>query len=266
MKKSFIILLLISFTFAGIAQDFYKIPSTQIRFFAKPILMNNLKFKHHGEKILKSYPFISFEAGIGIKQRIWENLSVIVDFGYGLVPYQFQFSFYADIEHVIGNFHEHKTTESYYGNFIIPISLQYETLKNKKLNFFAELGIKINILEAYPWVWENGMGYYLGDLIPPDDLGNHVLQIFDMYTEAFEQRAFVSYFAKIGLVLKTKKYHTFNLSLIGNYCPKKPYTGYYKFSNVPFDSYGDVSFGLSYIGLEFVFGLSVRKVDFLSRK
>ncbi len=267
MKGIIVLLLIISGFSSGFSQEFYKIPQTQIRIFVKPILLNNLKFKHYGEKILKSNPFISFEAGIGIKQRIWRNnFNVIVDAGYGLIPYQFQFEFTADIEHVIGDFHEHKTVESYYGNFIIPVSLQYETLKNKKLNYFAELGIKINILEKYPYIWENGMGYYLGDLIPPDADGNQSIQIFDMYTENFKQRAFVSYFVKAGLVFITKRTHTFNLSIIANYCPQKPYTGYYKFSNVPFESYGDVSFGLNYIGLEFVYGLSVKKMDFLPKK
>jgi len=250
----------------GYSQDFFKIPNTQIRFWAKPVLMNNLKFDHYRTQILKSKPTISFEAGIGVKQRIWDNLSIIVDAGYNIIPYQFQFVFNANIEHIEGDLHEHKTTEFYQGLYVIPVSLQFETLKNKKLNYFAELGAKINIINWFPFRGRDGMSYYLGDLIPPDNNGNQDLNVFEMIMENETQRVFISYFAKIGLLFKTKKTHTFNLSLVANYCPKPVYTGDYKFENVPFESYGDVSLGLNYIGLEFVYGLSVWKVDFLPRK
>lgn len=254
--------------FSGFSQESFLINNTQIRFWLKPVLMNNIKFKHYGEKIIKSSPFISFEAGFGLKQRLYENLSVNVDIGYTAVFYQFKFDFEAKIEPVKGTQHDHYTAEFLQGIYVIPISLQYETLRKGKLNYFAELGIRINITDQFPYLAsvEDGMSYFLGDLVPPDSNGNQDIDIFSMRMENKDVLGvFVSYFMKAGLVFTTKKNHTFNLALVANYYPKPVYKGDYQFLNTPFDSYGDVSLGINYIGLEFAFGLTVHKKNFYPR-
>jgi hypothetical protein len=266
--RRLLFLFLLCVSFSGFSQESFLINNTQIRFWLRPVLMNNLKFKHYGEKIIQSSPFISFEAGFGIKQRLYENFSLNVDIGYTSVFYHFKFDFEANIEPVQATRHDHLAIEFLQGIYVIPISVQYETLRKGKLNYFAELGIRVNITDQFPYPAsvEDGMGYYLGDLVPPDANGNHVVDIFSMRLENKDVLGvFASCFAKAGLVFTSKKTHTLNLSLVAHYFPKPMYKGDYTFLNTPFASYGDVSLGLNYIGLEFAFGLAVHKRIFVPR-
>ncbi len=256
MKKYILLLATISITFLSIGQESFLINNTQLRFCVKPILMNNLKLDR-SEKTLKSYPALSFEAGIGVKQRFYHNFSLIVDAEYSLLRFNSHYNFEKEINYVEETHHTENFTVTIQDMFVIPISFQYETLRNKKLNYFAELGLKFNIFALYPYAVEGGT-WYASDLVPPDQNGSELVRVFSIVMENTTHKLFVSYVAKAGLMFTTKNTHTFNLALIANYCPTRMYRGNYSF----FDDgqhFGYVSLGINYVGLECAFGLTLKK-------
>lgn len=254
-RKSLLLSSIMCILFSSFSQESVLIHNTQIRFWLKPVLMNSIKFKHYGEKIVKSYPFISYEAGFGLKQRLYENFSVNIDAGYTTTFFHIEYDYFYSKNLTYGQYKE-KYFEYIDGLFVFPISIQYETLRMKKLNYFAELGIKISL--------HTNRDDYAGFGIGGDSYDSTFN--FNLRLEALPKQSFVSYFIKAGLVFTTKKTHTFNLALVANYCPQPAYKGYYIFSNTPFESYGDVSLGFNYIGLEFAFGLTVHRKNFFPRK
>lgn len=258
MKKHITLLAIIGITFLSVGQESFLINNTQLRFGVKPVLMNNLKLDR-SEKNLKSYPALSFEAGIGVKQRLYHNFSLIVDAGYTLIRFHSHYNFEKEINYVEETHHTENFTETVQGMFVIPISFQYETLHNKKLNYFTELGLKFNIVDQYPYAIEAGSSY-ASDLVPPDQNGNKNVHVFSIAMENKTQEFFMSYVVKAGLIFTTKSTHTFNLALVANYCPTRMYKGNYSFfDNQP----EDVSLGINYVGLECAFGLTLKKKNYM---
>ncbi|MEO0075904.1 MAG: outer membrane beta-barrel protein [candidate division WOR-3 bacterium] len=226
----------------------------QVRFWLSPLLFNQLLLEHQGEILLKSNPALSFELGIGFSQRITNHVCLNAGAGWGIIPFKFEYNFNAKMTNnlVETNQHDLKSYEFYINHCVFPLSIQYEFIKHKNYYYNFEAGVKLNSILSYPYETTVGASYYINQ-------NNPDIKLFEIHLENYYQKNFISYFAKFGLTKQTKKSNTLNGNIIINYCPQKIGKGYYRFYNLPFESYGQTSLGINFIGMEFSYGLTLTK-------
>lgn len=226
----------------------------QIRFWLSPIFFNPLSIEHQGTVLLKSNPALSFELGIGLSQRIANRISLNAGAGWGIIPFQFEYNFNAKLTNNLVETEQHdlKSYEFYINHYVFPFSLLYEIKHNKSFTYNIEAGLRLNSILSYPYETTMGASYYI-------DQNNPDIKLFKLYLENDYQKNFISYFAKFGLTKQTKKSNTLNANILINYCPQKIGKGYYRFYNLPFESYGQTSLGINFIGIEFSYGLILTK-------
>jgi hypothetical protein len=236
------------------------IPQNQFVFWLSPLLFDNLNIDHQGEVLLKSNPAFSFELGVSYYQRVYKDFGVNIGAGWGIIPFRFEYNFKAPTNSIFqtgqyANDYSYLDLKEYSFNinhYVFPLTLQKSFTKSKNSSYIVEAGIKLNSILSYPYDISVSSSYYI-------DENNPDIRLFDFYLENYYQKRFISYLAKFGLSKTTKKTNTLNANLVLNYCPQKIGKGWYRFSNLPFESYGDVSLGINYIGIEFSYGLTLRK-------
>ncbi|MBO4581293.1 MAG: hypothetical protein J5701_03295 [Bacteroidales bacterium] len=238
--KRFCIILMVMISMGNANSQEKILPYTQVCFGINPTLNSALHITSQTEtSYLKSRPTVNGELNIGIRQRIWKNLSAKVAFGCEI------FRFHHEYQINSGSLSKKfKSTDYFNGAVTIPISLQYETMCFSKVNFFAEAGVKLHILfESF--------SYYIVSVVNED-----MVEVYqsDMYSG--KKSLLVSGFAKAGILFSTPKAHSFIIAVTANYCPQRVFKGTYTFNNIS-DEYGDLSMGINNIGLEFVYCLPV---------
>ncbi len=252
-----VLLLLLVSIFATKAQnriDYKNLThKSQIRFWLSPLLFNQLSLEHQGEILLNSKPTFSFELGVGYSEYLAKNVSLNLGAGWGIIPFQYEYNFNAKMTNnlVETNQHDLKSFGYHVNHYIFPLSIRYDIKNNKFLTFDIEAGLRLNsFLNSYKTT--GGASYYI-------DQNNPDIKLFEFQLENNYQKNFISYFAKIGLSNQTKKLNTLNANIIINYCPQKIGMGYYRFYNLPFESKGQTSLGINFIGLELSYGLTLTK-------
>ncbi|MBI4647053.1 MAG: hypothetical protein HY738_10810 [Bacteroidia bacterium] len=246
--------------------QFILIPNNQIKFTLAPVIYNNLNFQHKGKKVLKSLNTFSGVIGMGYDNRIGNTWGVNLDAEMSviprnlLIPYDIIFDSTTNTAQLGRKFLW--LNDFFYQHFIYIFSVSLEKLfiKDHKTFYSIQAGAKLNRLVAHPY--EESVGMILED----------TTRFFDYYMENYYQRNFFSYFLKFGLIKvnQAKKIYiqnelkrssrggnTMQVNLVINYSPYKIGKGWYRFYNLPFESYGTVNLGLNYLGLEFSYGLTL---------
>ena len=235
-------------------QPYSMVFEKQLRFSLSPIVYNKLQLQHEGEVLLGSRNTISWEAGIHYYQSIGNTMGVNMGFGWGMVPSNLNFHFYADVPYLTNDSpHELNHYEYFIHSLVFPISFQKIFIKSEKLFYSVELGARLNRIHRFEIGL--GVGYNISDSIVS-------LRLFDSLLENFGPmypRKFLSYNMKIGLIKPTRKLNAFHCNLVANYSPRKIGGGWYKFSNLPYESYGTMELGINYVGIEVAYGLTFAK-------
>ncbi len=240
MKKLSIIILLVAEVCIGLAQE-KSVPYTQIIFGVLPTLNESMKVSGISpHPYLKGKPTVNGELYIGLRQRIWKNLSANVSFGFETFCYQCGYTIGKE------KFNDMSYLE---GAYTIPVSLQYETMNHAKVNFVAGLGVKFNILIENLFVSAGNT--------KECENGERIRE-FEMQLQTCKNRLLMSCFIKLGVIFSTRGAHTFTLSAVANYSPQKMFTGTYVLTNIA-NERGNIDMGINNIGLELVYGLPVWK-------
>lgn len=255
------ILLLLLIVKLGYGQDFNKSKLTfkdQIRFSLSPVLYDNLSITHWGEKLLKSRPVFSGEATILYHKHLKNDIGVNFGVGLGLAPYNINYYFKAP-ENSIFQTGKYKESYEYLDNnhydyvqfmWVFPLSIQKLIEREENKYYSIEAGIKLNRVVAYPYEITTGHLFVIDDTTEA--------RLFDFKLDGTKKNL-VSYFLKAGLIKVTKNQNTIQLNAVLHYSFSKIGIGYYEFQNLPYESRGQVSQNINYIGLEFIYGLSLSK-------
>lgn len=244
MKRFNVLIITMLCVASAFAQSERQVPYTQITFGASASLNCPLgTISYASCSYLKSSYALTPGINVGVKQRIWKNLSANVSVGVKMYNAKYKFAIMKD---------ENKGWNEW-GNLIdgvginIPISLQYETMRPSLVNFSAEAGICFNMPT-------NKNSACQIDYICDDAL-------FSMNYSITEKSLLMSYFAKIGIIFNTRQSHTFTLSLFTNISPNSILNGSYSVSlpdnRMDYGQFGQQASNL--IGLELVYGLPVWK-------
>lgn len=256
------ILLLLLITNIGYGQNVNKSEFTfkdQIKFSLSPVLYDNLTVNHWGKKLLKSKPVFSGEAVISYYYQLKNDMGINIGAGLGLAPYYLNYYFKAPDNSIFRTGH-YKDDYEYLGNikhyeyvqfmWVFPLSIQKLIERDENKYYSIEAGIKLNRVVAYPYEITVGETYVIDDTTEA--------RLFDFQLLSTKKNL-VSYFIKAGLIKITKKQNTFQLNAVLHYSFSKIGIGYYEFQNLPYESRGQVSQNINYIGLEFIYGLSLSK-------
>lgn len=262
-KHIAVIFLLCVCTLIGNAQEKSILESLtykkQIRFSFAPLLYDKLKINNQGEDILKSRPTFSGEATILYYQHLKNGYGINVGLGLGLAPFNVNYSFKApensifrtgiykdDYEYLDLNHYEYFSM-----TYVFPIYLS-KMFEYKGKLISIGVGVKYYSLLDKTFEISGGSNYYI-------DEDNTRVRLFKFYLEDTGRKHLFSYFIKLGIVKMTKKQNTFHVNLVVNYSPYKLGNGWYRFENLPYESYGTIEQNINYIGLELTYGLTLLK-------
>jgi hypothetical protein len=134
--------------------------------------------------------------------------------------------------------------------WVFPLSIQKLIERDENKYYSIEAGIKLNRVVAYPYEITTGHLFVIDDTTEA--------RLFDFKLDGTKKNL-VSYFLKAGLIKVTKNQNTIQLNAVLHYSFSKIGIGYYEFQNLPYESRGQVSQNINYIGLEFIYGLSLSK-------
>lgn len=243
------------------SKDFNLLFNSQVRFSITPLLFDNLEFQNTGQYLIKSKQCFSGEATISYYQHIYKGFGLNIGAGFGIAAFNVNYYFKSPPGSIYQTgpykeYYEYLDYKEYcYAQdlFTFPFSIQkvIPNKKIKKLLYNLELGIKLNTKVAFPYQ------IYAESIYAIDD-STEVLQ-FDYELVNSENRNIISYFIKAGLLKMTNKFNLFQVNLIMNYSPKNIGTGWYKFYELNFDSYGTIKQNINYIGFEFSYGWTLSK-------
>jgi len=228
--------------------------SKQIKFSLTPVLYDNLKLTYDEAKLLKSRPCFSAEVTISYYQYIAKGFGINMGAGIGLAPFNFKYDFEYPPGTVFDpNSYFDLNSYTYVDEiWVFPLSVQ-KMFSAKKGNLFynIEAGIKLNRIIAYPYVISIQADYMINDTVDA--------RLFYFEIEDTGKQNLFSYFLKFGIIKPTKKQNTLGCNLVLHYCPQLIGKGWYKFYNLSYDSHGSVEQNINYIGIEFIYGLTLMK-------
>lgn len=233
----------------------------QLRVSITGALYDNLELNNVGQQLLKSKTCVSGEAIVSFYQHIIHGFGLNFGFGLSIAPFNYNFNFESppgsifqtgpykeDYKYLSGS-----QTTYIQDLYIFPISVQkiIPIKKTKNLYYNLELGIKMNIKTAFPYEISSNNIYVIDD--------STEVNLLDFYLYDTGKRNFISYFLKIGILKVTKKDNSLNYNLVFHYSPQNIGSGWYRFYELNFDSYGTVNQNINYIGIEFKYGLTLSK-------
>lgn len=232
------------------------IPKNQIKLSVTPTLFQGSKLNHKKQEILKSNPSPSYDFGIEYYHYIKNSLGLNLGLHWGQIPEHYKFEVIVPEFYNLYGREFSSSNRDLMSQFIyIPLSLDKKMeLQKEKLFISLVGGGSINYI--HPFISTYNSTYSL-DLINPF---LNEKKVFKSTISNEYQKWFLSYFIKFGLIKQLKKSaSTFEINLKINYTPRLIGKGTYKFSNIPEESYGDVGLRLNYIGIEFVYGMTLSK-------
>ena len=231
-------------------------PNSQVRISLSTVYYDGLYFSHHGKKLLKSLPSPSYESTISFNKYIANNFSLNLGIGIGALSFNIYYHFEAPVNSVFYNPNISRkqnvlelNDNSRFNTWILPFSIQ-KLINNQNHYYNLEIGIKYN----KTFIFYDEKTVETSYLIT-DSTGYGLFRQF----LADKKQVFISYFFKLGLIQFTKKQHSYCFNLVINYSPVIFAEGWYKFYNLPFESYGEIKQRVNYIGVEFLYGLTLSR-------
>jgi len=214
---------------------------------------DSYKETHFGKQQLLLKPFISFETGFEYHHSLNDYLEVGFGLKIGAIPYNEKITIVNSDS--LKPYYSDGTYNGYdrdiYDIYLNPtFSFKSNLIPIKSYTLYSEIGIGLNILPPYD---NDRRGILLGD-----STGTREIEIFESNIKSDGRWINPSYFLKIGMS-KKKNRHIFNYGIVFNYMPKNIRTGSYNFLNIENPSYGDIELRINYIGLEFSYGIGLKK-------
>ena len=231
-------------------------PYSQVRFSAMPALYNRLDYENMGAPLYKSSFGVGGELVVSYRQSFWKGFGLNAGIGIGFVPYNFSFDLVTDTSSSIAGNPGVLGQTPYRGvEFILPIPLLIEKKfllsPTEKLFLNMEAGIKWNIRFQ-------GSDTFGGSYWAQTEDGEDVQYFQYRFTNVAEGE-FISYVFKVGLLSINRRGNSLSWNMVLQRSSSTMLTGTYQFNELGFESSGTNELHDNYIGLEFIFGLSLDK-------
>jgi hypothetical protein len=236
-------------------------PANQIRFSITPSLYNKLSIVNSGESLFKSSPGLGGEAMISYSQFLSKGFRLNGGVGLSVIPYNYSYNFPVPEGSIFFDDPNRPPVFTTYGInphqeqivYTLPFSLQktFALSKNNNMHLNVEAGLKINLKEAYPYKFGHTSSTHISD--------DEVAQFFAFGMLSDQQRTFVSYVFKAGLLTYNSRNNSYHCNLVFQYSPAVIGYGYYEFYGMGFVNYGTVEQHVNYLGLEISYGLTIEK-------
>jgi len=222
------------------------------------VFYNNLKYIHNDKEYLNSDRLPSIVTNMLYHHGFKKGFGVNTGLGLSIVPQNANYNFSSLLNEPLLQQMNHKLYDINYSLILgeIPISVQKIfklRIKDKKPLFTSlEIGIKYNFVIDNP--------YYVISYIYPAQNTAEVFFQLDYYNF---RTSLESYFIKFGFVGPSKRNNIINYNFVINYSPKNVLKGNYNFYYLPTENYGSIKQGINYIGFEFSYGFSRKKIKTL---
>jgi len=200
----------------------------------------------NGENILRGRFSPTPKLVLNYSYYIKDILGLNAGLGFTIIPYHVGIKHPVDYPITIfGDSVPNPDYYYFYKHYVytLPFSIEKHFQLSKQHYFSAQLGVEMNFVLNYPY--NIGVGYSTGF---PD---KYFLQI-ELHES--KSRVLFAYFFKIGYYKQFTKGNTLGFNFKLNYSPQLLGVGTYKFSNFPYESYGDLKWDINHVGLEMVYG------------
>ncbi len=229
-------------------------PYSQIRFSAMPALYNNLDYENVGPQLYKSSVGVGGEVVVSYGQSIWKGFGVNGGIGIGFVPYNFSFDLVTDTSSSIaGDPGVLGQIPNRHAEFLltIPMLIEKKFLLSpiEKLFLNIEAGIKWNL--KFNSFTTSGGSYWARAESGED------VEYFEYRFTNITESDIISYVLKAGLFKVNRRGNSFSWNMVLQRSPATILRGTYQFNELGFESFGTNNLYNNYIGLEFIYGLSL---------
>lgn len=267
MSKYFLLIFLVCSLLNSFAQNSnpspilkenYK-PKAQFYFNIKPTLYGKLESTSVGKNHLNPKNGKGLNIGTGIFVNIYNSLGIAFGGELKAISFNYNFDITEQINHPDYN---EKTNLSLSTYQYIP-SVNYYFLLVKKFNRILKnryipvisFGIKKNTIPNLGY----GVSY---SILSKDETESIKIFNSQISSDVGNKEIYVNFFSypfKLGLEKVSNKLNSYQLNLVFNYSPKNIARGTYSFSNIENESSGTTRLNASYIGIEFTYGISIKK-------
>ncbi len=253
------LLLLVIFNFGYGQKNHPTIINSQIKFSLSPVLYDNVSISHWGEKeLLKSSPKFSGVASIKYYKHIKNNIGINIGVGFTIAPFNMHYHIDAPENSIFqtGTYQEkNKKLDLKYDEYIsmlnIPLSVEKLIKRNRKQYYSIELGVKLNRLIDYE------KEITVNDIYTIDEITEATLFNCEIVNN---KKTIFSYFIKGGLINMIKNQNTFQVNGVLHFSFTHDLSlGSYEFHHLDYESRGQLSQRINYIGIEFIYGLNLFK-------
>lgn len=241
-----------------VTKENYK-PKTQFYFSIKPTLYGNLKTDVIGPNYLQPKKGKGLNIGTGIFVSIYNSIGISFGAEIEAIAFNYNFDFNEQINHPDFNT---KTNINLSANEYLP-SVNYYLLMVKKFKRVFKNKYLPNLSVGFKKNTVPNFGYGVSYSILSKDESESI-RIFDSSIDHDSNHdklsfSYYSYVFKLGLEKVDSRLNSYQLNFIFNYSPKDIATGTYSFKNIKNESFGTTALNPSYTGLEFTYGISIKK-------
>jgi len=221
-----------------------------------PALYNNLDYQNVGAPLFRSSVGLGGEFVVSFGQEFWKGFGINAGAGIGFVPYNFSFDLVTDTSSIIAG---NPGRSGQFPNRNMEFLLTFPILIEKKILLSREEKLFLNLEAGIKWNMKtSGFGFSGGAYGAQTDGGEDV-RYFEYRFFFGEPIEFISYVFKAGLFSFNKRGNSFSWNLVLQHSPSRMVTGTYQFNELGFISFGTTELHNSYVGLEFIYGLSLSK-------
>jgi len=234
-------------------------PKTQITLSASPVFYNSIQIEHIGAQWLQSNPAFGGTIGVGVYQKLFKGLGVMGSANAGTLAYNMRYQFTSTVNHPDVSFNQHfiaNTDFIPYANLSLGLVYRCKAiLKKQRIAPLLGVGIFRNTISTYSGSGEATI--YIDEQQPSLDVFEVTYQ--DINNSNTPYFSLFSYYAKLGVITQNKKFNTCSFNLVYNFTPQTIAYGQFQFFNLAEESKGNLTFGMNYVGVEFVYGMTFNK-------
>lgn len=228
-----------------------------------PFFTSKVKYDNQGANLARSKHLFCGEVGIGFTREINDNWYWQSSLNIGLMPFNFNFEFDAPENSIFqtGPYKDdYKTLEFNWSEYYyIQVYSSLDAVFSRKIHTFKNnaeflLGAGIRIFAFFVDDYE----YEYTSTWEIDENNSDVRLFYAHINDTISNRLKVSLLLEATYLKTLKNKHKFKTSIFFNYSPFKNVEGYYRFSNLGFQSYGTFRQNLTYLGLRLNYFIPMR--------
>jgi len=200
-------------------------------------------------EVLKGRYSPSGKFGLNYSYYFKDIVGINMGLAFTIVPHRF------GVEHptayaitIFGDSIPNPDYYDFYKHYVysIPISVEKRFQLSKKHFLSAQLGTEINFILNYPY------SISIGGSTGGSATGSY--RVFEYSLHQSKSPVIAAFFFKIGYYKQLIKGNTLGFNFKLNYSPQFLGEGSYKWSNLAYESYGDLKWDINHLGIEMVYG------------